>query len=195
MPDLSLMPHTLAPITALGGSTARTDTVGALRITECPDVALASLARRRDKDAALAAAAEGFLGVTLPDVAMWAGKEPFGVFWTGPGQWMVEAPFSTHEALERLLKDAVGDAGSVTEQTDAWVRFDVEGDTALALFERLCPLDLPRMAAASAQRTTIEHLGCFVLCREAGRRYSIFGPRSSAASLHHALLTAARSIS
>lgn len=190
MPDFSL-----TPLTALGGRTARVDAVGALRITECPDVALASLARRRDKDAALAAAAEGFLGVTLPDVATWAGKEPLGVFWTGPGQWMIEAPHASHEDLAARLKTAVGDAGSVTEQTDAWVRFDVEGATVAALLERLCPLDPARLGDGAAQRTTIEHLGCFVLCRTAGKRYSILGPRSSAASLHHALLTAARSIS
>lgn len=193
MPDLSLAP--LTPLTALGGRQPRVDTIGALRITERPDVALASLARRRDKDAALAAAAEGILGVTLPDVATWAGKDPFGVFWTGPGQWMVEAPFSTHEDLAGHLKAAIGDAGSVTEQTDAWVLFDVAGDTLPALFERLCPLDLAGMAAGSARRTTIEHLGCFVLYRATGQGYGILGPRSSAATLHHALLTAARSIS
>ncbi|MGC2856249.1 sarcosine oxidase subunit gamma [Novispirillum sp. DQ9] len=188
MPDLML----LTPLTALGRFEPRVDTVGSLCIAERPDVALASLARRRDKDTA---AAETFLGVALPGVATWAGKDPFGVFWTGPGQWMVEAPFASHEDLAALLKHAVGDAASITEQTDAWVRFDVSGATTPALFERLCPLDLARLATGAAQRTTIEHLGCFVLCREAGRSYTVLGPRSSAASLHHALLTAARSIS
>lgn len=192
MPDQSFPSPALLPLTALGHHKARADTVGALHVAERPDVALASLARRPGKDIA---AAEAFLGVALPDVAAWAGKDPFGVFWTGPGQWMVEAPFASHEDLAARLKDAVGGSASVTEQTDAWVRFDVEGTTTLALFERLCLLDISRLAAGTAHRTTVEHLGCFVLCREAGRSFSILGPRSSAASLHHALLTAARSIS
>lgn len=168
------------------------DSVGLLHIAEHPNVALASLARRRDGDLS---AAETFLGVALPDVAAWAGNGPFGVFWTGPGQWMVEAPHATHEDLAARLKAAVGDGASVTEQTDAWVRFDVSGPTVGALFERLCALDLPRMATGTAQRTTIEHMGCFVICRKAGLSFSILGPRSSAACLHHALLTTARAIS
>lgn len=186
--------HLLKPVTALGGSGPRTDTLGALTIAERPDVALASLARRRDRDAALAAAAAHALGVALPDVSGWVGREPFGVFWTGPGQWMVEAPHDTHEDLAATLKAAVGDAASVTEQTDAWVRFDVSGGTVAALFERLCPLDVARMAPGTAQRTTIEHLGCFVVRRAADPWFSVLGPRFSAVSLHHALLTAARSI-
>lgn len=190
MPD-----HALLPLTALGARTPRVDSVGGLTLTEVADVALASLACRRGCDAALAATAEALLGVALPPVAGWAGADPYGVFWTGPGQWMVEAPYATHEDLPDRLKAVVGDAGSVTEQSDAWVRFDVEGEHALALFERLCVLDLGRMPAATVQRTAIDHLGCFVHCREAGRRYGVYGPRSAAASLHHALLTTARAVS
>ena len=190
MPD-----HALSPLTALGGREARVETVGGLRIAEVPDMALASLARRRDRDAALATAAESFLGVGLPPVATWVGKAPFGVFWTGPGQWMVEAPHASHQDLAARLKAAVGDAASVTEQTDAWARFAITGDAVVALLERLCPLDPAAMTTGTAHRTTIDHLGCVVLCREAGRWLDILGPRSAAASLHHALLTAARSVS
>jgi len=39
--------------------------------------------------------------------------------------WFVEAPFDTHELIADLLRAALGDAASITEQTDAWVAFDL----------------------------------------------------------------------
>ena len=48
------------------------------------------------------------------------------------------------------------------------------------------------MADNTATRSVIEHLGTYVL-RRGKDHFTIFGPRSSAASLHHALITAAKS--
>ena len=184
--------HDMIALTALGGTTARVDDVAGLRISECPDWALASLAARlgRESDAALAAAR--VLGTDLPAVGACADAAPFYVFWTGPDQWMIEAPHHTHEDLAAQIKAAVGDAGSVTEQTDGWVRFDLEGAHCPDVLELLCNADTRTMTPGTATRSRIEHLGCHLICRSAAH-FSILGPRSSARSLHHALTTAAAS--
>lgn len=185
--------HDLIAITPLGDTTARIDTFEGLRISENPDFALASVTSRLGQAKPMAAALKKQLGLDLPDVSKIATKKGLWAFWTGPDQWMIEAPHDSHEDLASQLKAALGNSASVVEQTDGWARFDIEGPRAGDMFERLCPLDTQRMQTGSVSRTSIEHLGCFVLCRAAGGSFSVIGPRSSAASLHHALCVAAKS--
>ncbi|WP_300072453.1 sarcosine oxidase subunit gamma [uncultured Ruegeria sp.] len=180
--------HDLAAITALGGSEPRVDTVADVTCTEVPDVALASVAARSSQETKAQKALTKLIGVTTPDIGRFAG-DPVSAFWTGPDQWMVEAPFETHEDLAQQVKDAVGDTASVTEQTDAWTRFDLNGTRVLAVLELLCPLNARKMAEGDAARAAIHHLGCFVLCHSPDA-FSVYGPRSSAGSLHHAITTA-----
>ena len=91
-----------------------------------------------------------------------------------------------------ILKPAFGNAASITEQTDAWVRFDVSGNDLPSMFERLCAFDLRSHGTGSATRTVIDHLGCYIVIRGEAL-LSVIGPRSSARSLHHALVVAAQS--
>ena len=186
--------HDLATLTPLGGATPRSDSIGALTITEITDRALASVSCRREQDAAFGAAAERLFGMAPPLPGAWTATDPWTLIWTGPDQWFAEAPFDSHEDIARIVKQALGDTASVTEQTDGWVQFDIQGDTVLDLMERLCPLPTRQMETGAATRSIIEHMGCFVICREAGRRFSLIAPRSFAGSLHHALVAAARSI-
>ncbi len=183
--------HDLVAITALGGSDPRVDTVGSVTCTEVPAVALASVAARADREAEASKALAKLIGVSTPDVGQFAG-DVVSAFWTGPDQWMVEAPFDTHEELAHETKNSVGDTASVSEQTDAWTRFDLEGSGVLAVLELLCILDCRKMETGKAARTSIHHLGCFVLCR-AANSFSLYGPRSSAGSLHHAIVAAMKS--
>ena len=105
---------------------------------------------------------------------------------------MIEAPFATHEDIATLLRAPFGDAASITEQTDAWVRFDISAPDLPTLFERLCAFDLRANGPGTATRTVIEHLGCYLIRRSA-TTLTLLGPRSSADSLHHAVTTAAHS--
>lgn len=198
VPILSTLKETvcvldLTPLTALGGTTARVDSFDGLRISECPDWALASVAARLGQEPAMASAARAFLGMALPDVARTAEPDPFGVFWIGPDQWMIEAPHDTHESLAAQIKAALGDTASVTEQTDGWVRFDLQGERCHDVLERLCNADTRTMAPGSVTRTRLEHLGCLLIRRPQDDHFSVLGPRSSARSIHHALMTAATS--
>jgi len=180
--------HDLAPITALGGTAPRVDTVAGATLSEVSDVALASVTARLGKEKPTAAALKKLIGADAPDPRSFAGKA-LTVFWTGPDQYMVEAPIETHEDIADLAKAAVKDNASVTEQTDGWTRFDLTGEGLLSVMELVCPINAPAMPVGGAERTSIHHLGCFVL-RRADDHFSLYGPRASAGSLHHAVHTA-----
>lgn len=186
--------HDLASLTPLGGTAPRTETIGAVAISEVTDRALASVAARRGHATDFAAAAETLFGQKPPAPGAWSQAGDWTLIWTGPDQWFAEAPFASHEDIARIVKDGLGDTASVTEQTDGWACFDVEGAGVLALLERLCPLPTRQMATGAATRSIVEHMGCIVVCRRQGAHFSLIAPRSFAGSLHHALTAAARSI-
>ncbi|PWR25364.1 sarcosine oxidase subunit gamma [Zavarzinia aquatilis] len=180
-------------MTVFGKTEARLDRIGALSIAERPDIALASLAARRERLTSLEAAAPAVLGTALPGVSRVAGGT-IRAFWTGPAQWLVEAPYDTHEDLAAVLKQNLGGDASITEQSDGWCAFDIEGDATIALLERLCAADTRAMTPGDVLRTTIEHMGCFLICEQAGHAFRLWTARSSALSLHHALTTVAAAL-
>jgi sarcosine oxidase, subunit gamma len=182
----------LHSLTALGRSAPETVEIGPYRIVERCDVALASVATRKDRAADVAAAAKS-LGLPLPDPARWVDGAPFAAFWVAPEMWFVEAPFASHEDIVAHLKPAFGSSASITEQTDAWVRFDLSGVGLPTLMEQLSNVDLAPVPDGYATRTVIEHLGCYLIKRRQGE-VTLYGGRSSAGSLLHALETTARSV-
>lgn len=160
-------------------------------VSERFDVALASVAARRGRMADLADAA-GKIGLPLPGAGRHAAGTPCSAFWVAPEMWFVEAPFETHEEIAAMLKDALGDAASVTEQTDAWVVFDLAAPDLGPLLERLSNVDHRKAPDGFATRTVIEHLGCYMVRQGAGN-VRLYGPRSSAKSLLHAIEVATAS--
>ena len=187
--------HEMIAITPLGGATAQIDSFSSVEISEQPDWALASVTARHGQTEAVKEAAINLMGISLPDVGDVTAGPEMTAFWIGPDQWMIEADHAQHERLAAKLKAGFANSASVTEQTDGWARFDVDGSKAVEMFERLCPLDARAMATDRVSRSSIEHLVCFVVCRNAGQHFSVFCPRSAAASLHHTLCTAAQSLS
>lgn len=186
--------HNLKAITPLGGTSPQIDRFDGLVISEIADRALASIAARQGREAECRAAVQETLGLVLPKLAKWSTDGAFMAWWMGVDLWMIDADHADHELLAAHVKTAVGVTGSVAEQTDGWCRFDVSGARAMDVFERLCNLNLRAAGSGDAYRASIEHLGCFVLCLEAGVQYAVIGPRSSAGSLHHALVTTAQSV-
>lgn len=186
--------HNLTPTTALGGTAPRVDTIGNITVSENSALALASVAARLGQGESCAKSLATFIGAPAPEPAKAVFGATLSAFWMGPDQWMVSAPFETHELLANDLKAALNGAGSVTEQSDGWVVFDVSGAGAVDLFERLCPAPARRMSAGDGQRTTIHHIGCFLNCRTKGTEFQVLGPRSSAGTLHHALVSVARAV-
>ncbi|WP_293575178.1 sarcosine oxidase subunit gamma [Phaeobacter sp.] len=185
--------HRLQSRTPLGAAAARSDTIGTLTIAEITDVALVSVSARNDQEPALRAALATAVGLDLPEVGQSATADDLSAFWTGPSQWMCAAPYEGGEVLCRQIKHHVGASASVVDQTDAWCRFDVSGAQVFDLFERLTKAPVRSMAPGAACRTGVEHLGVYLWCQSA-THWAVIGPRSSAGSLHHALMAAARSI-
>jgi sarcosine oxidase, subunit gamma len=179
----------LMAMTALGRREATVVTIGPLTITERIDVALASVAARRGRLTDLVKAAK-VAGVPIPDPAQHVRGEPFAAFWVAPEMWFVEAPFATHEHIAEALKPTFADAASLTEQTDAWVAFDLAAPDLAPLLERLCNVDHAAAPQGYATRTVIDHLGCYLIKHGTGAVH-LYGPRSSAQSLLHALEVAA----
>lgn len=111
------------------------------------------------------------------------------MIWLTPEMVLVEGPEEGPGGdLRADLKVALGDAASITEQTDAWVRFDLKGPDLPRLFEKLCNVDLAARPEGYATRTVIEHIGCYLILRDG---VTVYGPRSMAQSLLHAIETAA----
>jgi len=179
----------LHQLTALGAAAPRRVEIGPFRISERFDVALASVAVRGGMEAAFRQAAD-IAGTPLPAPAMAQSGTPFSSFWVAPGMWFVEAPFESHEDIAGHLRSIFGAAASITEQTDAWVILDLHAPDLTPLLERLTNVDFPAVADGYAGRTVIDHLGCYLIRRGPGAA-SVYGPRSAAKSLLHALEAAA----
>jgi sarcosine oxidase subunit gamma len=182
----------LQPLTALGKREAITVTHGPLTIAERTDVALASVAARKGRAADLATAAKA-ASVPLPGPATHQQGAPYAAFWTAPEMWFIEAPYASHELIADMLRNALGDSASITEQTDAWVAFDLAAPDLSPLLERLCNVDFPAVPTGYATRNIMEHLGVYLIKHGPGNA-RIYGPRSSAESLLHAIETAAHSV-
>lgn len=185
----------LGPRCALGGTQPERRQVGGLTIQENPGLAMASVAVRALQDRSVAAALKNLTGLTLPGPGAMAVAGDWAAFWTSPGQWMLTAPFASHEDIATCVKAAVGATASVTEQTDGWVRFDLTGARLPDMLERLCNVDIRAMTGGQATRCQIEHLGTLLLCHGGGAGFSVLTLRSGAQSMLHALVTAAKSLS
>jgi sarcosine oxidase subunit gamma len=177
----------LKPALALGGETPARRAIGALTLVENSDLGLASLALRRSSMVPTP------LGLTLPGPGGWVGEGAVSAFWTGPGQWMVEGGNAAEGDFAATIA-AAAPGCSVTDQTDGWVAFEVLSSDGpapiLRLLERLANLDAEAFTPGHALRTTIDHMGVFVV-RRAADHLAILGMRGFAGSLWHALATAA----
>ncbi len=183
--------HDLQPITPLGQKKPQVDIHGSVTLTENIETALASFAARMGAETKAKTALKAFIGGTPPAPGH-ATKGDISAIWMGPDQWMVMAPFASHEDLAQQLITKAKASASVTEQTDGWCRFDLTGQGLADVFERLCPAPVRSWTGGEATRTSIDHLGCFLVCHDPAK-ITVIGPRSSAGSLHHALLVAMKS--
>ena len=184
----------LTPLTALGNDSPVVEIIGGITIRENPDLAIASLSAREDRGKEFHAKLQTSARVQLPNPGKAIFAKDMTVVWMGVEQWFLLAAISDHPDYAAEIKSIVANSASVTEQSDGWVIFDIAGDNLIPLLERLCHLNSKALSSGDATRCLIEHLGCLIICRESGRELTILGPRSSAASLHHSLVTAAKSI-
>ncbi|MGI3164109.1 sarcosine oxidase subunit gamma [Pseudooceanicola sp. 200-1SW] len=173
----------LIPMGALGTPEPARAQFGALSLGENAALMLIAVATRPGTPAPHP------LGLRLPGPGLWSQGQGAAAFWTGPGQWMIETDVPDHaERLRDAIRSAPG--ARLTDQSDGWVCVEVTSDAGAApiraLLERLVNLAPDQIAPGHATRTLLHHLGC-VLIRRAEDRLAVLAPRSSAASLWHAL--------
>ena len=177
----------LTPLTALGADTARSETFGALSVTENADLALASLTLRKGQDAPTP------FGLTLPQAGGVVSGDGVSAFWSAPDQWMIEAPGQGAADFAAQVKSQAPGC-SVTEQTDGFTVFEITSQAGAApieaLMEKLVNIDPAALPPGCATRTGLHHMTVF-LVRRAEDRLAVIGMRSFALSLWHALSTAA----
>ena len=181
MPDLK-------PTTALGAQTSRRARHGTLRLEENSGLALASLSLRRNVKEPVP------FDLTLQGPGKWVQQGPVSAFWTGPGQWLIEAADRAETDFAAELTSLCPSC-SVTEQTDGFVAFEIESDAGeapiVALMQKLVNLDPSVFGQGTATRTGMEHMSVFVI-RRAPDRLAILGMRSAAETLWHVIETAIR---
>jgi sarcosine oxidase subunit gamma len=176
----------LISTTALGDAAPRTVQHGVLTLEENDSLALASLALRRG------VSQPAPIGLALPGPGGWAETDGASAFWTGPDQWMIEAPGRAESNFAGELAAACPGC-SITEQTDGFVAFEIRSldgsEPIRALMSKLVNLDPKRFPAGSASRTGLGHMSVFVV-RRASDHLAVLGTRSAAATLWHLLETA-----
>lgn len=180
----------LKPITALGSTMPAEQRFGPLRLAENADLALASLALRRD------VACPAPMGLELPSPGKWVAGHGVAAFWTGPDQWMIEAEGrATEDFAANLAAHAAG--CSITEQTDGWTVFEIESDSGdapvRAMMEKLVNLDAAAFGPGSATRTGLHHMSVFLI-RRAENKLAIMTMRSTANELWHVLEETAKGL-
>lgn len=189
--------HNLIPITPLGGRGAQTQEFEGITISEMPDFAYASVAMRLGKKTSFRRAAKKAMEILPPapgeSAAVRVGEGLLTIFWIGVDQWIVEAPYAAHADLAAHLHNILKDNASVTEQSDGWARFDLKGEGCFAVLERLSMVDIAKMHAGATTRTSIEHVNCFLVCRDPPQHFSVICPRSFAEFLYHSMLVTAKS--
>lgn len=155
-------------------------THGDVSLNELNYGALSSVAPFKGASEAVSAALKKAIGTGLPeDGRLLAGKSG-EVFWTGQGQYFVRAV-----KLPKL-------AAAVSDQSDAWVCVALEGDSALEVLARLCPLNSRTMNEGDVARSLIGHMQAIIIMRSGGIDLMVF--RSMAVTLVHELERVMRSV-
>lgn len=124
-------------------------------------LALASVIVRKGQDDALAARVRERFHLDLPRKQKRVEGRGIAFVRTGPGQWLALAEGADGHAFEKSLREALGNAASVSDQSDGRLVLRVSGPKARAAIQKGVLIDLhPRaFRAGDAAVTTIAHLG------------------------------------
>jgi sarcosine oxidase subunit gamma len=116
---------------------------GELSIRELPFVSQLNL-RADPKDAGVVQRLAGTLGFALPfSPNTVASKGDRRALWLGPDEWLVVEPDGGQTALERGLRDALGQAyGAVTDVSANRTLLEIRGSMARDLLEHGVSIDL-----------------------------------------------------
>ena len=167
--------------------------VGAgLGVTEREVSSIASLSVRRGQRAALEERVAQHFGLALPAGPRRVTARALAAAGTGPGSWLLTCDDGGN-AFIPALKSAIGDAGSVADQSDAYGILRLSGPKLRETLAKFVPLDLhPRVfKVGDVAATLAAHIGALLWRLEDGAEgqftVELAVARSMAASFWHAL--------
>ena len=111
----------------------------------------------------------------------------------GPGAWLISDQRGVLGGLAGSLKQAVGDQGSVVDQSSALVTLHLTGAQARFVLSKLCQIDLhPRVFdQQTVVRSIVAQVSTVVYQGEDGTGFDILVPATLARSVTESLLEAA----
>ncbi|MFV3074963.1 sarcosine oxidase subunit gamma [Niveispirillum fermenti] len=150
--------------------------VDTVRITERPDLSVASILARRG---ATTAAIGGAIGIDMPLGPTWVAAERFIMMGTGPGSWLAVGHDDGSDGCGDL-GDRLTGLASVSDQTGAYRLFRVEGPDARTLLQRGAYIDLDGVAfpAGAVGVTMIGHVDVIIRNITDGHCYEVAVYRS-----------------
>ena len=178
-------------ISPLGGSIPFSFNFEGFNILEVINCSFVVLCSRKDCETKLNKLFKKKFNIGLPSIAKSSFSDNLILRWIRQNTWLIEEPYCEIDKLEKKIKNNVGNLGSIVNQSDEWCLFDLTGFNCIKVLERLCNVDVERMAKGDISATRLEHLSCFVICKTEQVKYRIMGPRSAAGSLYHAIYTTA----
>lgn len=164
--------------------------IGELTLRDAGQRVMISLAFKSGKRDAIDALCQSRLGISLPAVGgVSRASDALTLLGLQYDQvWCCQE--TSGEADVPTLSTRLGnhDGLYLTDQGDGWAILSLEGQSILAVLERLCPLDLDIRAfpVQSVARTALEHMGT-VIIRTGEFAFEVMTPRSYASSLLHAI--------
>ncbi|MFL2827567.1 MAG: sarcosine oxidase subunit gamma [Paracoccaceae bacterium] len=184
----------LKPLNALGGKDLERSSFNGIEITEKHLNSLASIGCSGPLLKNFSKKLKSIFDIQVPGPGKSTASQKVRVSWTAQGQWFIESHQVFSQGFDIYLIKKLGKEFAVADQSDGWVRFSLSGDNVLKALEKCIMLDLYKMSAGSFSRCSLEHIGVYLLCKRASKDFLIYGPRSSAKSLHHALIQASISV-
>jgi sarcosine oxidase subunit gamma len=182
-----------APFTDLAFSSAR---AAGVCVVDRDGVGLATLLVRKGQLTALMQRVRERYGIELPCGPRRSAADDVAFVCTGPGAWLATRDARAN-AFASSLKEAVGDAASVADQSSGYAMLRMTGPNLRQTLAKMLPIDLhPRaFAPGDVASTTASHVGATLWrladAADGSPVFEIAVFRSLAASFWHTLTVSA----
>lgn len=151
--------------------------INRLNLTEVAPGVITSVAPYAGQEAAASTALKALIGAEIPAPNRSTGRDGARVVWTGAGQAMV---------IGTAVDPSLAQHAALTDQSDAWVTFRLQGQGVEDVLARLTPLDLNPgvFKKGHAGRSQLGHMNA-VFLKVAADAFQIMVFRSMARTAVH----------
>lgn len=160
--------------------------INGLSLTEIVPEQVTSVAPYAGQESAASEALTALIGAGIPAPNRSTGRDGARVVWTGAGQAMVIGP---------VVDPSLAQHAALTDQSDAWVTFKLQGQGVEDVLARLTPLDLNPgvFKTGHAARSQLGHMNA-VFLKVAADAFEIMIFRSMARTAVHEVEIAMKAV-